>query len=156
MDYEAVNVSISEQLTYETNRKSTVIIIDNSKGLYDLIEERVKDLKFNNGMGKAQKGIAIASGVAFVIGLINPVTAVGELIFLGAAGAGMGLSSKHFSKKGFKNYSLLSLDEEKKEIVLVHKEYDKKKDTYHKKGETVIASENEVEEQNNPAEEKGE
>ena len=156
MDYEAVNVSISEQLTYETNRKSTVIIIDNSKGLYDLIEERVKDLKFNNGMGKAQKGIAIASSVAFVLGLFNPVSAVGELIFLGAAGAGMGLSSRHFSKKGFKNYSLLNLDEEKKEIVLVHKEYDKKKDTYHKKGETVIASEDDVEEQNITEEEKGE
>ena len=156
MDYEAVNVSISEQLTYETNRKSTVIIIDNSKGLYDLIEKRVKDLKFNNGMGKAQKGIAIASGAFFVLGLLTPITAVGELIALGAAGAGMGLSSKHFSKKGFKNYSLLTLDEEKKEIVLVHKAYDKKKDTYHKKGETVITTENEIDKQNSTEEEKGE
>ncbi len=139
MDYEAVKVSIREQLEYETNKKTPVILIDNSKGLYDLIENRVKELKFNNGIGKLQKGTAIASGVGgsimLVLGLLTPVTAVAEVIALGTIATGMGLSSKHFSKKGIKNYSLLNLDEENKEIVLVHKEYDKKNDTYHKKGE---------------------
>ena len=135
MDYEAVKVSISEQLEYETNKKTPVILIDNSKGLYDLIENRVKELKFNNGIGKLQKGTAIASGVGgsimLVLGLLTPVTAVAEVIALGTIATGMGLSSKHFSKKGIKNYSLLNLDEEKKEIVLVYKDYDKKNDTYH-------------------------
>ena len=138
MDYEAVKVSISEQLEYETNNKTTVILIDNSKGLYDLIEDRVKELKFNNGMGKFQKGTSIVSGVAgsifLVLGFLTPVTAVAETIILGTIATGMGLSSKHFNKRGIKNYSLLTLDEENKEIVLVHKNYDIKKDTYHRKG----------------------
>ena len=139
MDYEAVKVSIREQLEYETNKKTPVILIDNSKGLYDLIENRVKELKFNNGIGKLQKGTAIASGVGgsimLVLGLLTPVTAVAEVIALGTIATGMGLSSKHFSKKGIKNYSLLNLDEENKEIVLVHKEYDKKNEKKKKKGE---------------------
>ena len=157
MDYEAVNVSISEQLKYETNKKTTVIIIDNKKGLFDLIEEKIKSLKSDKRTNKIFKGAAGFGGGLVALGFVmGPAGVLGEMIFFAIMAILSATGAAAFYPKHLKKYRMLNIDEEKKEIVLVRKEYDEKNDTYHRKGETVIASENEVEEQNNPAEEKGE
>lgn len=133
MNYEAVTVSISEQLVYETSKKAPVVIIDNQKGLYDLFLERAKKLNSNNKLSKATKSTSILGVTAIVLSLTNPVTAIGELVFLGASAVGMGIVSKAYSTKELKQYKVLDIDEECKEIVLIHKSYKRKKDTYHRK-----------------------
>ncbi len=132
MNYKAIIVANEKQFENAISRGSKVIIIDNSQGLFDIVYSKIKDLNKNNMVKKSSKGAAIFGGVTLVASIINPALAIGEMILLGATTAGMGAMSKVYSKKGIKNYSLLTLDEQKKEVVLIHKDYNKKKDTYHR------------------------
>lgn len=137
MEYKAVIASTSEKLDYETANKTPVIIIDNSKGLYDLLESKIKDLKNDRTLYKAAKGTTGIGALGFLLGLGNPITAVGELVFMAIATGGMAITAAAKKKKlkDLSNYKLIANNEENKEFVIAYKKFNKKKDTYQRKGE---------------------
>ena len=132
MEYKAVVVSISEKLDYETANKTPVIIIDNSKGLYDLLESKIKDLGNDKAMHKMSKGITGLGVLGFLLGLGNPITAVGELVFMAivAGGSAITATAKKKKLKDLSNYKLIDIDAQNKEFVIAYKKFNKKKDTY--------------------------
>lgn len=135
--YKAVVASTSEKLDYETANKTPVIIIDNSKGLYDLLYSKLSNMKYDKAIHKTAKVSTGLGGVAFLLGLGNPITAVGELIFIAilTGGTAITAAAKKKKLKDLSNYKLIDIDAENKEFIIAYKKFNKKKDTYQRKGE---------------------
>lgn len=135
--YKAKTANTIEELNELIDNRWTIISIKGeafdllSDKIYEIARQQIKSKKFNKG-AKIFTGISAVASI-FVPGAILPLWA---LAAAAAGGGAVGLSKKPINMltkketKKFFNYGVEKIDEESKEIVLINKRYNPKRDTY--------------------------
>ena len=113
--------TVAELNKWLTAEKSVIFLKEDA---YEAFSDRIVDIEEKQKSAKKWKYAPIVA-LAGVVAL--PFTAGAALLVL--AGTGIVTLTKQ-SKNELKKYTFYSVDKEKKEIIIVHKRYDQRIDTF--------------------------